>query len=320
MILIKFLSLFTKIKICYNDIDMKVIFVKKLFGGIDLNWKKLIIFAVIVAVYTAAMAVIPFTKDTSFRDISATLEWWILFGIIIICNSKSPKDSALKCFVFFLISQPLIYLLQVPFSWQGWHLFSYYKYWFILTLCTIPMGYIGYYIKKDNVFSMIILLPMLIMLSYLGIGFFESALSNFQHHLLSGIFCFAAIVLIILGVLDKKKNKIILLTLISVFTIGYVLISNGILFDKYKEYESYEDLKEYGVTLSDEYYVSGFISTEQGTAEITEKDGKYVLKLTGRKDATYKFNISSENDEHLKFEYHFDDDGKLILKLVKDSN
>ena len=99
---------------------------KKLFGEIDLTWKKLIIFAIITAIYTATMAILPITADTSFRDIAATPEWWILFGVIIISNSKSPKDSALKCFVFFLISQPLIYLLQVPFSWQGWHLFSFY--------------------------------------------------------------------------------------------------------------------------------------------------------------------------------------------------
>ena len=75
--------------------------ITKLFGGIDLTWKKLIIFAVAVAIYTAVVATLPFTYDTSFRDIAATLEWWILFGIIIICNSKSPTDSALKCFVFF---------------------------------------------------------------------------------------------------------------------------------------------------------------------------------------------------------------------------
>ena len=108
---------------------MKII--KKIFGGIDLTWKKLILSAIIIAIYTAFVAVIPITKNTSFRDISATFEWWILFGIIIICNSKSNLDSALKCFVFFLISQPLIYLFQVPFSWLGCGLFSYYNYWFV---------------------------------------------------------------------------------------------------------------------------------------------------------------------------------------------
>ena len=112
---------------------------KNLFGEIDLTWKKLIIFAIIAGVYTAVMEILPIIADTSFRDIAVYLEWWILFGIIIICNSKSPKDSALKCFVFFLISQPLIYLIQVPFSSMGFGLFKYYRYWFIWTLACLPM-------------------------------------------------------------------------------------------------------------------------------------------------------------------------------------
>ena len=290
--------------------------IKKLFGGIDLSWKKLIIFAIIAAVYTATMAIIPITKDTSFRDIAATFEWWILFGIIIICNSKSKLDSALKCFVFFLISQPLIYLLQVPFSWQGWHLFSYYKYWFIWTLLTIPMGYIGYYIKKDNIFSAIILLPMLVLLSLTGLNYFKSAYQNFPHHLLSGIFCFIAITLIILGVLSNKKNIVASFIIIITFTIGYFLISNGILFDTFKTYETYDDLSEYNITLSDKYYVSGFISEKQGTAEILNKDEKYVLKLSGMKNTIYRVSISSEEGEVNRFEFHFDKNGELVLEKV----
>ena len=292
--------------------------IKKLFGGIDLTWKKLIIFAIATAVYTALMAIIPITKDTSFRDIAATLEWWILFGIIIISNSKSNKDSALKCFVFFLISQPLIYLLQVPFSWQGWHLFSYYKFWFIWTILTIPMGYIGYYIKKDNIFSIIILLPMLVLLSILGLGFLKSCYNNFPHHLLSGIFCFAAITLIILGVLNNKKSIIASFIIIITFTLGLFLISNGILFDTFKTYEAYDDLSGYNIILSDKYYVSGFISSKQGSAEIIKKDDKYELKLTGMKNAKYHFTISSEDGEVHRLEFHFEKNGELVLEKVND--
>lgn len=164
-----------------------------------MTWKKLIIFAIIAGVYTAVMAILPITADTSFRDIAVYLEWWILFGIIIICNSKSPKDSALKCFVFFLISQPLIYLIQVPFSSMGFGLFKYYRYWFIWTLACLPMGFIGYYIKKKNIISMIILLPMLLLLAYMGFGYFISMISNFPHHLLSFIACFFIIIMVVLN-------------------------------------------------------------------------------------------------------------------------
>ncbi len=69
--------------------------IKKLFGGIDLTWKKVIIFAVIAGAYTALMALLPAAKDTSFEDITISFEVWILFGIIIITNSRSAVDSAL---------------------------------------------------------------------------------------------------------------------------------------------------------------------------------------------------------------------------------
>ena len=105
--------------------------IRKLFGGLNLTWPKLIIAAVIAGVFTAVMALIPALHYTSFNAITVSFEVWILFGILIIMNSKSNLDSALKCFVFFLISQPLVYLIQVPFSQLGWQLFGYYRTWFI---------------------------------------------------------------------------------------------------------------------------------------------------------------------------------------------
>ena len=89
------------------------------------------------------MALVPALHDTSFHTIAVTLEVWILFGILIIMNSRSNLDAALKCFVFFLISQPLVYLIQVPFSPLGWQLFGYYQFWFIWTLLCFPMGFVG---------------------------------------------------------------------------------------------------------------------------------------------------------------------------------
>lgn len=57
---------------------------KKVFGDVDLTWKKIIIFAIIAGIYTAIMAMVPIAKDTSFSDITVTFEIWILFGIFII--------------------------------------------------------------------------------------------------------------------------------------------------------------------------------------------------------------------------------------------
>ena len=60
-----------------------------MFGGIDLTWPKLIVAAVIAGVFTAVIALIPALRYTSFNAITVTFEVWILFGIIIIMNSKS---------------------------------------------------------------------------------------------------------------------------------------------------------------------------------------------------------------------------------------
>ena len=141
--------------------------VKKLFGGIDLSFKKLIIFAIIAGVYTAVMAMLPIAKDTSFADITISFEVWILFGIFIIMNSKSAKDSALKCFIFFLISQPLVYLIQDVINHSNLFL-TYYRFWIAWTICTIPMGFIGYFMKKDKWWGLVILAPTFI---FLGIHY-----------------------------------------------------------------------------------------------------------------------------------------------------
>ncbi|MCR5095545.1 MAG: hypothetical protein K6A70_02255 [Erysipelotrichaceae bacterium] len=228
--------------------------IKKLFGGIELTWKKLIVFAIIAGLFTAAMAILPATNDTSFEDIAVYLDVWILFGILIIMNSKSPLDSALKCFVFFLISQPLIYLIQVPFSSLGWQIFGYYKYWFIWTLFTLPMGYIGYYMKKDKWWGLLILAPILIILGIDYSNYLGKTIYLFPHHLLSALFCAVTIAIYPLCIFNDKKVKTIgiiigiliilaatVYALVNRYTYNTTLLSNngelGAVFDdSYKAY------------------------------------------------------------------------------------
>ena len=182
---------------------------KKLFGQINMTWPKLIIFAVIAGVYTGVMAALPITKDTSFADISITFEWWVLFGIIIIVNSKTPLDSALKCIVFFLISQPLVYLVQVPFNAYGWGIFRYYPGWFVWTLCTFPMGFVGYFMRKNKWWSLLILVPILFFVGYHYWSFLLETLSYFPRHLLSALFCAATLVIYPLFVFAAKRLRTI---------------------------------------------------------------------------------------------------------------
>ncbi len=179
---------------------------RKLFCSFKLTWIKLIIFAVVAGLYTGVMALLPITANTSFADISISFECWVLFGVLIIINSKTPLDSALKCFVFFLISQPIVYLVQVPFSSMGWGIFSYYPRWFVWTLLTFPMGFLGYYMRKEKWWSLLILVPALGFVGYHYIDFFKETLSFFPAHLLSAVFC--ALTLIIYPLICFKNKKL----------------------------------------------------------------------------------------------------------------
>lgn len=182
--------------------------IRKLFGGINLSWKRLIFFAIFAGIYTSVMALIPSAGGTSFADITISFEVWILFGVVIIMNSSSPMDSALKCFVFFLISQPLVYLIQVPFSDLGWGLFAYYRIWFIWTLLTFPMGFAGYYMKKNKWWGLLILTPVLLLLAVHYAGFLGKTLYYPPHHLLSTIFCFVTLLLYPIEIFENRKIQI----------------------------------------------------------------------------------------------------------------
>lgn len=286
---------------------------KKLFGEINLTWKKLILFSILAGIYTAVMAILPITKDTSFRDIAIQLEVWILFGIIIVCNSKNPKDSALKCFIFFLISQPLIYLLQVPFSSQGWHIFSYYGYWFKWTLACLPMGFIGYYIKKNNILSLIIILPALFLLTILGLGYLNQAMNNFPRHLLSAIFCFALIITIILNIFDKAKLKIAAFSLVTISVIAYSLIRGGIVDSRFEVVKSLDSYN-----LSGELQITSFIATKHGDVNLIKLDDSYNVKLSGIKGGNYTFEITDDQNKTILFEYYFDKKkNEVILEQKK---
>ena len=180
---------------------------RKLFGGIDLTWPKVIASAVIAGVITGVIAILPVFQYTSFHAITVSMEVWILFGIILIMNSKSNVDSALKCFVFFLISQPLVYLVQVPYSALGWGIFGYYRYWFIWTVLCLPMGYIGYYMKKGKWWGYLILLPMIILTAFSYSTYFADYLFCMPRYILICLFCACAMILYPVVIFEDRRIR-----------------------------------------------------------------------------------------------------------------
>ena len=168
----------------------------KLYGGIDLTWSGIILYALGTAVLTTVFLVLPVFKDSSFARMGETLEAWIFFAVIIIANAKKPLESALKTFVFFSDqASSLIYLFRVPFTFQGWGIFRYYPHWFMLTLGTFPAAYIGWYIKKRNWLSLLILMPVLILLAVICESGLRYVIHEFPRLLIMVLFCIGQVLL-----------------------------------------------------------------------------------------------------------------------------
>lgn len=179
----------------------------KLFGGLRLSWPAVLLFAVGTAVLTAVFLTVPVFKDSSFERMGVTFEAWIFFAVIIMANCQKPLESALKTFVFFLVSQPLIYLLQVPFSVLGWQLFRFYRYWFIWTLLTFPMAFVGWYITRRKWLSVLILAPVLAFLGFTACESGAECLRHFPHLLVTALFCLMQIILYVTAFFPDWKQK-----------------------------------------------------------------------------------------------------------------
>lgn len=184
---------------------------KKLFNDLNMSWKNVILFAVIIAVYTGLIMVPPFLKDTSFQDIGALYEWWVVFAVIIVVNCEKNWEAMLKCFVFFLISQPLIYLVEIPFGLVTFNsAWGYYTgFWLPMTVLTLPGGFIAYYCKKQNILGAVILGVGNTIQAIMGIGYVLMILRDFPHHILSCLFSFASIIVMSLAIQKEKKNRAI---------------------------------------------------------------------------------------------------------------
>ena len=279
--------------------------IKKLFGGINLTWPKLITAAVIAGVFTAVIALIPNLHYTSFQTITVTFEVWILLGIIIIMNSKSNLDSALKCFVFFLISQPLVYLIQVPFSELGWSLFGYYKFWFIWTLLCFPMGYIGYWMKKGKWWGYLILLPMILLTGESYLGYFSKFQFSMPRYILIVLFCALGMIFYPVVIFDNKKIKtvgvaigvaavalITVLCLLNPPVYSTEIMGNG---------EEYKFDENYSVYLADNKY---------GDVEIRYVEGveDYMLHADFKRAGDTVLTLVSPDGEKTEFDVHIERD------------
>lgn len=283
---------------------------KKIFGGINLTWPKVIVMGIIIGVYTAIMAMVSCFHDTSFSDLTVTFEVWIFFGIFIIINSKSAKDSALKCFIFFLISQPLVYLIQ-DFVNHSSLFNTYYRYWFMWTIACIPMGFVGYYMKKDKWYGLFILVPILLLLSGEYSTYLSETMFSFPRHLLTTIFCIITLIIYPLVIFKNKRIKIVGVSisslLIVIMSVLCILKPPIYSTDILTSGESYKFDDAYNVYLKDNKY---------GDLSIVYEDSieTWLVHADFKKSGKTEFVLESPNGEEKVFDLSIRRDTYTVLE------
>ncbi len=199
---------------------------RKLFGGLNMSWLAVVLFAAVAGIYTGIVGSIPAVAETSLKDIAVSYEWWVIFAVIIASNCTKNWESALKIFVFFLISQPLCFVVEVMFGLSAdLALYYYCSIWGPATLLTLPGGFIAYYINKQNVFGSVILGLGNFILALFGVFYLAQVLKNPPYHLLSTIVCFASIFILTFQIQKDNRNRIVSLLVTVVVTIAVFVLA-----------------------------------------------------------------------------------------------
>lgn len=198
-----------------------------------MNWERVILFAILIGIYTGVILMVDCLYDTSFQDIGVLFEWWVIFAVIIVVNCHKSWEAMLKCFVFFLISQPIIYGVQVLAGSLALDtaIGYYVNYWFVPTLLTLPGGFIAYFCKKQNWIGAVILGLGNCIQAFMGAHYVVAASKAFPHHILSIIVCFGSIIVMTNSIHKKKVNRAIAYAIPATFTVllvAYVMLNDGV--------------------------------------------------------------------------------------------
>ncbi len=197
-----------------------------MFGKLRMRWYEVALFAIAAGSYTGVMMLFDILKDTSFQDIGISYEWWVIFAVIVVVNCDKSWEAMLKCFEFFLISQPLVFAVQILFGTltldMGWYYYR--SIWLPATFLTLPGGFIAYYCKKQNILGAVILGLGNTIQATLGVYYAAQAIRNFPHHLLSSIVCFGSIYLMSFQIQREKKTRLISIVTPVVFTVIIIVL------------------------------------------------------------------------------------------------
>lgn len=206
----------------------------RLFGNLKMNWLQVIVFAIIAGVYTGFIMTVPGLAGTSFQDIGIGYEWWILFAVIIVVNCEKAWDAALKCFAFFLISQPLVYLVEIVLGHIALDdaMNYYFGMWFKMTLLTLPGGFIAFFSKKQNALGAAVLGIGCTMELAMCAAYSIQMMRDMPHHLLSAVLSLVFAIMMLFGIQKEKKNRIIAIAVViavAALVMAYLIAADRVI-------------------------------------------------------------------------------------------
>ena len=116
---------------------------------------------------------------------------------------------------------------------MGFGIFTYYKRWFVWTVLTIPMGFIGYYMKKNKWWGILILTPILLLLGGHYYEYLRETMYNFPYHLVSAIFCLITLLLYSVSIFSNKAIKIteVIISILIILTAPFMAFTNKIIYN-----------------------------------------------------------------------------------------
>ena len=271
---------------------------KKIFFETKMTWKRVILLSVLCGVIPGLLMIPAALEHTSFQQPGISFEFWILFALYIILNCEKPVEAGLKTFVAFLISQPLIYLVQVPFARLGWQLFDYYPRWLLLSFLTLPGGMIAWYTKKGTILSALILSVANGILCFMLPDFYRSLLIYFPGFLLSVLFTLAEIVVFTLLLLPGKRERLVAFLLAAamlIFFFVWSFLPSNALSYSYMEVEGEAPLEIvsenplFDVSVEGNQIKLGYRSTD------LRSPGTDVIRYLDKNGTEYEINLSYDN-------------------------
>lgn len=281
---------------------------RKLFGNTNITWKFLIVFSIIIGIGVGIINRIPVLENTSFQDIAIVLDMWIVLAIFIIVNCKTCKEAVAKCFIFFLISQPLIYLTEIlinTFVYGANFKANFIEYfrnyyigsgllngWLKWTFLTIPGAFVAYQIKKNNILAALVLSVATCYLAFSGTYGIINMFSNgtFPYHLLNSLLCLIMAYLLIFVILTNKKERIISVIITTIGIIISIVFININL--KTPIMTNYQYVFEEDVKM-----VECEVDNHDIADVLLSEDGKYMDVYSSSKVGTATIKTIDENGE-----------------------